>query len=236
MQFTQPFPGDVHVPWEIVLASRGQRKGIYEWDLAILAKELILNSPWSGTEDLRAWPRFSNAVNRLKDLHNDISAHYELLFRKNILVEMSRIAHEQFAWQSRSLYSSVTRYLMIFSYPSLDLILQAELGISAHALYTIGLSMTGHFSENFEMNLPVTFSIGGVTAPQIDSFLSRFSAEINSLRGHCAEKQSYDQDFVYSLNPLKVYPLIRYSQGERQTMIAPVPTYLLERFTVLAPK
>jgi hypothetical protein len=231
LQFTQTFPADIQVPWEIVLAPPGPKKGIYEWELAILAKELILNAPWSGSADLRSWPRFATTVNRLKNLHNGISAHYAQLLQKNILVEVSRIAHEQFGWQTRSIYTSVTRYLMIFSRPSLDAILKAELGISAQALYTIGLAMTGHFFESFEMNLPVTFSIGGVTRAQVDTFLARFSAEMNELRARCEEKQSYDQDFIYSLNPLKVHPLVRYSHGGRQTMIAPVPNYLIQRFT-----
>jgi hypothetical protein len=231
LQFNVPFPQDIQVPWEIALAPAGPKKGIYEWELALLAKELLINAPEAGSSDLRSWTSFSGVVNTLKKLDNDISIHYEHVFKENILVEMSRHAHHQFGWQDGLMYRSVTRYLKIFSYPALDAILQAELGISAHALYTIGLSMAGHFLTASDLDLPITFSVRGVTAKQIETFLERFSEDEAALRASCNEKQSYDQDFIYTLNPLQRYPLMRYVHEAKNKITAPIPTNLLRRFT-----
>jgi hypothetical protein len=144
---------------------------------------------------------------------------------------MSRTAHHQFGWQDHLIFRTVIRYLKIFSHPALDAILQTELGISAHALFTIGLSMAGHFLKSNEMDLPVTSSLRGVTPKQVDTFLERFSADKESMRTLCSDKQSYDQDFIYTLNPLKQFPLVRFVNHGKPKMVAPVPTYLLQRFT-----
>lgn len=82
-----------------------------------------------------------------------------------------------------------------------------------------------------ELALPVTYSARGFTAKQIETFLERFSADVEVLRSLCDEKQSYDQDFIYTLNPLKQYPLVRYVEHGISKVAAPVPTYLIQRFT-----
>jgi hypothetical protein len=231
LQFREAFPEDVIVPWEIAQAPTGPRKGIYEWELAVLAKEVILNAPDTGTQDLRSWAPFSNAVNLLKNLDNAISQRYESLFKTQILVELFRHAHHQFGWQDRLIHRHVTRYLKIFSFPAMGTILQSELGIDATALYTIGLSIAGHFLKSSELELPISFSLRGITVTQLQTFLARFSADLGALRALAAERQSYDQDFIYTLNPFKQYPLVRCTHQGKQKLIAPVPTYLLQRFT-----
>ena len=88
LQFNIAFPPDIQIPVEILWKLDGPNRGIYEWELAQLAKELIINAPVIGSTDFRTWSTFSDAVNRFKRLDNDISGHYEELFRRNILVEM----------------------------------------------------------------------------------------------------------------------------------------------------
>jgi hypothetical protein len=93
LQFGQPFPTDVEVNKEFLLASRAD-KGVFEWELELLARELILNAPDQGKTDLRPWKEFSAAVNRLKALENDIAADpaYRDLYKDNILLELYRLA------------------------------------------------------------------------------------------------------------------------------------------------
>lgn len=85
LQFGQPFPRDVQVHLEFFRAPR-PANGVYEWDLAILAKELILNAPEIGEYDFRTWDVLANALNKLKDLENGIGNCYDKLFEKNILL------------------------------------------------------------------------------------------------------------------------------------------------------
>jgi hypothetical protein len=133
LQFGQDFPSDIEVPQQIRLAIRSPTRGVYEWELAVLAKELIVLAPENGSVDMRSWKRFSSALNKLKDLDNGISGRYEKLFREHIFIEMYRTAHHQFWWQrTLRMDSEVTRYLKIFGAPAVDAILQQRLGVNAH--------------------------------------------------------------------------------------------------------
>src|ERR1700730_17826967 len=128
LQFGQDLAPDIQVPPQMRLRPRGPTKGVYEWELAVLAKELLILAPDTGPLDLRTWKQFSAAVNKLKNLDNAISGRYEKLFREHIFIEMYRTAHHQFWWQrTLRMDSELTRYLKIFGSPALDAILQSRL-------------------------------------------------------------------------------------------------------------
>jgi len=99
LQFGVEFPGDIEVPQAVRCALRSPTRGVYEWDLALLAKELIVWAPEIGRVDMSSWSAFSTILNKLKDLDNGISVFYEKPFREHIFIEMYRIAHHQFRWQ-----------------------------------------------------------------------------------------------------------------------------------------
>lgn len=81
LQFGQDFPGDIEVPQHIRRVLRTPTRGVYEWELALLAKELIALAPESGSVDLSSWETFSSTLNKLKGLDNGISGRYETLYR-----------------------------------------------------------------------------------------------------------------------------------------------------------
>ena len=232
LQFGQDFPADIEVPHQIRRVLRSPTRGIYEWELALLAKELLVSAPENGPVDLHSWERFSSALNKLKDLGNGVSQHYEPLFRQHIFIEMYRIAHQQFWWQrTLRLDSEVTRYLKIFGAPDLDAILQQRLGMSAQVLFTIGLSVSGHFLSDFELSAPVTFDIYGVTGEQIALFFAKYCKPLAEMQVRCREAQSFDENFIYAFNPLIQFPLVWYRAGDQIRIVAPVPRYLIRRFT-----
>src|SRR5579872_5183232 len=92
LQLGTELPADLEVPMQVRWQQPGPALGIYEWDLAILAKELLANATVRTGSDFRSWKRFSTAINKLKDLNNAISGRYEQVFRSNILVELYRHA------------------------------------------------------------------------------------------------------------------------------------------------
>jgi hypothetical protein len=232
LQFGQDFPADIEVPEDIRRVLRTPTRGVYEWELALLAKELIVLAPENGSVDLRSWGRFSSTLNKLKGLDNGISGRYEALFRQHIFIEMYRIAHQQFWWQrALRLDSEVTRYLKIFGAPALDSILQQRLGFSAHVLFTIGLSVSGHFLTEFELSAPLTFDLYGVTGEQIALFFARYCKPLAEMRVLCREAESFDENFIYAFNPLLQFPLVWYPAGGQIRILAPVPRYLIRRFT-----
>ena len=74
LQFNNQFPVDIVVPLNIMTQNRPTR-GIYEWELITLAKELIINSPENkfATRTFKDWRSFSEAVNKLKRLEEEIN-------------------------------------------------------------------------------------------------------------------------------------------------------------------
>jgi hypothetical protein len=66
---------------------------IYQWDLDILFKELVLNAGNAGRRTLGNWGDLARAIQYIRDIDNEIS------IRKGggqkIFLEMHRIAHRQ---------------------------------------------------------------------------------------------------------------------------------------------
>jgi hypothetical protein len=232
LQFGLDLPLGMEVPQQIRWLSSGPARGIYEWELALLAKELLVLAPEDAGDDLRSWKRFSAAVNKLKNLDNEISRRYEKLFREHIFIEMYRTAHHQFLWQrTLRMDSEVSRYFKIFGVPALDAILRERLGLSAHALYSVGLASSGYFLNQSDLATPPTFNLTGVTAAQVTSFFDRYSKSTSDMRLLCEEVESFDENFVYTFNPLLQFPLVSFVSAGRSKLIAPVPRYLIRRFT-----
>lgn len=80
-------------------------------------------------------------------------------------------------------------------------------------------------------SLPLRFEIPNVDDETIVKFLALFSMDLNTARTKIAGAQSYDPDFAYAMNPLKVSPLLQIDRGDHLALCAPVPPYLLQRFT-----
>ena len=123
------------------------------------------------------------------------------------------------------------RYFRIFGTPQFDPILKASIGISAVELYTLGLAFTGHFLNEFGFGLPERIEFPEITPEGFARFVDHFSTSMDSLRQQAKEQQSYDQDYAYTFNPLRRYPLIQVISDGKRGLIAPIPTFLFWRFT-----
>src|SRR5262245_45061202 len=92
------FPADIEVHKRFQSLDVPQR-WMAEWTLELLAKEVILNCHGAAKKGrtLRTWKVLADILNAIRNLENDI---YGFLSDRNVLVEMIRIAHRQFIWQS----------------------------------------------------------------------------------------------------------------------------------------
>jgi hypothetical protein len=182
---------------------------------------------------LRKWTNFSTTINKLKELDTAICGFpdYREMYSKNILLELYRLAHRQFPWQRKPNSRRLVRYFKIFGHADVAPILLRKIGLTPKELYTLGLSFTGMFLDMFGMEDPIKIEIPGLVQDHVDFFLGHFSIELAAIKEKIAAAQSYDQDYVYAMNPLKIYPLVWVTLRNKRTLIAPVPTYLLNRFT-----
>src|SRR5215471_4746182 len=78
MQFGSEFPSDIEVAPYFLQARTPLERKVFEWELDVLAREVVLNASELGGahETLRRWSYFSGAVNKIKTFHNDLAALY----------------------------------------------------------------------------------------------------------------------------------------------------------------
>lgn len=232
LQFNNPFPHDVEVADYFLKATNRYDKKVFEWELDILTRELFIWASDLSTISLCSWDEFARCINYIKELGNKIAETYPEVYKPNILIELYRIAHNQFPWQRGTTRDAVLRYFKIFGASQFDPILQSRIGLTASELYIIGLALVGHFSEEFLLKLPMRVEGLAVSPEQIDLFVSLFSADIPTLRRNALEDQVYDHDYEYAFNPLRKFPLVRIIESDRVISVAaPFPTFLLRRFT-----
>lgn len=231
LQFNQPLPRDIQVDQSFLNAKTRYEKSVYEWELEILAKEIILNSENLSVKTLKQWSYFSGAINKLKDLENNISARHQESLSSNILLEMYRLSHRQFPWQTLPNLICLTRYYKIFSHPEIDKIIQKNIGLTTKELYTLGIAFTGVYIDYFALFYPPDLQIVGIDKVKLDKFLDHFSIDMDSIKKEIEKTQLYSHDYVYSFNPLRIKPLIRTIHNGKDSLICPVPTYLFRRFT-----
>jgi hypothetical protein len=230
LQFSRPLPSDIDVN-PIIYARHKPERQIYEWQLDLLAREIILNCPTRGTKTLRSWPQFAKAINTIKDLEEKVYLARRPLFQDNILLEMFRVAHRQFPWQRPPNEDTLLRYFKIFNTAEFDPIIRNAISIAAPEIYTIGLGFAGHFMRSFAYYLDSSIEVREISTEGFSRFVDHFSTDVPSLRQMAAAVQSYDQDYAYTFNPLRKYPLVRVILNGRNAVVSPIPTFLFRRFT-----
>ncbi len=232
LQFGENIPRDIELSHEFISATNWLEKYVYEWELDILAKEIIANGQdYGGTKSLKSWKYFRGAINKLKDLENNIAIEYRDFFQQNILLELHRIAHRQFPWQTRPNAIQMVRYYKIFSNHDIDAIIQRVVGLTTKELYVIGLAFTGVYLKYYALYYPPDLTLAGITQKKLDCFLNRFSCDLSTIKRLIIESQSFNYDYAYTFNPLRSLPLLRVVWNGRDSVIAPIPTFLFRRIT-----
>lgn len=232
MQFNINLPEDIHTDNSFLQAKSKYERGVYEWRLETLVKEIIINAETTTlSKTFRDWRYFSNALIKLCDLENNINIHYKNVFEQQILIELFRSSHRQFPWNTHPNTILLNRYYKVFSHPKIDFIIQKHTGLTTKELYIIGLALTGAYLDYFSLSYPPELQILGITQEKIDKFLKHFSTDMESIKKQITNLQSYDYDYAYTLNPLSITPIIRTKIYGKDSIIAPVPTLLFKRFT-----
>ncbi len=232
LQFNQPFPKDIEVGTDFLIAQKGPNKMVFEWELDVLAREIIINGREEGSsqKSLKEWKYFSKALQKIKHLENSIIGNTSNL-ENNIYIELHRIAHRQFPWQSPPNKALLTRYYKIFKYPPLEQLLIEAVGLNTKELFTLGLGLTGSYLKIFALTYPPNIQSLNITKEKYDHFLAHFSRSLEEIQSLLSESQKYDSDFAYSFNQLRFFPLIDVVFKGKRSHIAPIPTFLFWRLT-----
>ncbi len=232
LQFNNPISKEIEVILEFLNNDHIQKTRMCsEWELEALSREIIINGQESSfnNQTLKKSGYFAGAVNKLKNLENNIGGAY--INKDNILVELFRISHRQFPWQARPNSKFLTRYYKIFSMPKLDEILQKSIGLTAKNLYLVGMMFIGAYLKYPAVNLPIKVEVKEINQENVEKFLKVFSVSISGLKEKIKNEQEFNNKFVYSFSSLRASPIIKMIYFGQERLVCPLPTLLFWRIT-----
>jgi hypothetical protein len=225
------FPKEIEVANSYLQLDVPQR-WISEWELELLAKEVILNGSAVAVKGrtLRAWKTLSELVNSLKDIENRIYRQYGS--PQGVLVELIRIAHRQFIWQVNPPNSaSIIRYFKIFNRPGIDKICRERIGLTVWQTYMCGIACMGVFSNRPAMRIPFKSEIESLPPELFEKFFAFTSKSIKELKSQLKGEQQYNANFAYAYSSLRAFPLVKMSDQGNDALVCPLITLLYWRFT-----
>jgi hypothetical protein len=206
------------------------QKLISEWELELLAKEVLLNANLVASKGrtLRVWKALAEILNSIKDLENRIYGN----FGSDVRVELIRIAHRQFIWQGHPPNPATTiRYFTIFNRPGINQICSDRLGLDVQQILMCGMTCMGSFLDRPALNLGFTSTIASLPAETFGKFLSIASRTLSDLKQILKADQRYNENFAYAYNSLRAYPLVRMSYFGEEAFVCPIPTLLFWKIT-----
>lgn len=211
-------------------------KGIHNWELEIIAREVIINSPEyiQTTKTLKKANNLARTISKLRQLENGIAGKYSS--QENVLRELQRIAHRQFEYQAQNPNSTlIYRYYKIFNTPELNKLVKNTFGFDTHRLYFIGMLMTGTFINWFALHYPPNIEIPkqyNLTMDEVNKFLKHFSKPLDELRELLkGEERQLNENYVYYFDSLMKFPIIKMKAQGRMSLVSPIPILISWRFT-----
>jgi hypothetical protein len=225
------FPKEIEVA-KLYLQLDVPQRCISEWELELLAKEVILNGSRVALKGriLRAWKTLSELVNSLKELENRIYRQFGS--PHGVLVELIRIAHRQFIWQAnRPNSASIIRYFKVFNRPAIDKICCEQIGLTVSQTYMCGIACMGFFLNRPAITIPFESEIKALTIELFEKFFAFTSKPIRELKSQLKGEQQYNANFAYAYSSLRAFPLVKMSYRGVDALVCPLMTLLYWRFT-----
>lgn len=206
------------------------REILHPWELEVLVREVVLNASDFGTRTLRQWSELATAINHIRRLDGEA---YECSPdpASDILLELHRIVHRQFPWQTMKGIAPIMRVLKVFGASGLEEVVLRELDMTVRQFLQLGFAVTGSFQKNWGMSLNQDYSILGISRRASAALLGRITIPFDELRAQTAASQSYDRDWLYVWNPLEATPLVQFDPNHPDRVICPIPRFLFRRLT-----
>ena len=216
-------PGD---PTNYSLGWSPLKVGLFAWDLEQLAREVLLSGALHGGQDFN-WNAAANLLNEQRDLNG--AAYRQLPGGSTVLHELNRLAYLQFPYQRGPFRDDIARYFLIYNHPSVRGLIADEFGMSPKEFYEVAVSLMGHFLDSSTVPLPLANELNDVSPEVMEAFVERTSRTLGEIRQLTGKAATYDANWTYYFDPLRLYPFIRLGGPNR--LICPVPLLLIWRVT-----
>jgi len=223
----EPLPADYAVG-KSSLTLNSLKEYLYPWDLDILVKEVVLNAGTQGDRDLKKWRDLATAINHIRLLEDAAFVRSDGE-QPDVILELHRIAHRQFPWQTKIGVNPMMRVFKVFGGDAVEAIVRRELGVSTRQFLLLGAAVSGRFLKNWGMSTSRDYGVLGVSTEVSEAFFGRITCALDELKEKIAERQSYDRDWAYTWNPLEATPLVSFHPEFPDRVICPIPRYLSRR-------
>ncbi|EJC70437.1 hypothetical protein Rleg5DRAFT_6245 [Rhizobium leguminosarum bv. viciae WSM1455] len=221
----------------------GSKYAVYKWDLETLIT-LALNTPKTNLPQFLMQPIDTRQFNSVAELVNALRAVEEddtetRLNTDNILLEMHRVSHRQFAWQrgwARS--ADIYRYLYIYGQGACAEYFETTYGVSISDFFGVAFGVFAILRNGLWTGRITGMELLGIGEDAVTKTYGLLSTEIWTTRRESLKLlQKFENSLnitlpvVYQPSFLRVKPLIR-SSGLQDKYIAPLPDLIMLRATL----
>lgn len=227
LQFDQPLPEQLKNN-ALRLGQSNLKAGLHDHLVELLAREVILNGQPRGGKPLNTADAAFKAMGMIHQL-DDKSWGLHGSRSDDIILQLSRIAFQQFPWQSPLTNGVLARYHMLYAHPLVAPLVEAEFGMSTGELFQLILLFAEEMLRRPTLALEFLPAAEESICAPVLALSDRISRSADDLRTAMVERQSYDVNWAYSFNPLRAFPLVH--AGNPRSLMCPAPPILLQRLT-----
>lgn len=198
------------------------------WELALLAREVLLNASKVGDASLSQLPVLRRMMNGIKSLSSFDS---ESIDWQQLMLHMHRLAHQQFPVQRGVQVADLMRHKLIFEHPGMKDVFEKGVGLSPQVFYFLGFSVEGAVRNRPRFVTSSDYTSFGISDEERDLFFSRLVAPTSVLKARIVEFQRFGRAWAFTVNPLESTPLISIDPAFPDRAYCPIPSTVLRRIT-----
>ncbi|MCI2811350.1 hypothetical protein [Eoetvoesiella caeni] len=138
----QPYDNNLH-PVDV-------RSLIQPWQLSILAREMVLHAAPVGSRSLTSWTYMAMVLDKISAINESFTPPLNEVDALNL--ELHRVGHQQFPWQSKTTIADLMRYMLIYQNEELQKIFERTIGVSHKDFFYLGFAVRGRFEREAWLN------------------------------------------------------------------------------------
>ncbi|MDP9877287.1 hypothetical protein J2W25_000850 [Variovorax boronicumulans] len=197
-----------------------------EWDIPVIAREVVLYASKTGTKRLNTWLDFSGVLEKLREVSAAMAA---ISNAEDAYNSLHPTIQQQLKRQGRHSINDLVRAYKIFSASGVEKLLIRETGIPMKVWTLVGFAIAGAMQKDAGINAGKDYTPFGVSKEISRALFTRISRTAEELRELTAREQLQDERWQYTPNPMLSYPLVSVLPGEPHLLHCPLPNYVLER-------
>lgn len=218
LQFDRTLPRAFNHPMRAYRT--GSSLGLFEWEFETLARDILANSSPQRGKGIPDWQATSKLINEVRRV--EAAAYRGRIGPDDVMYELYRVSHRQWPWQAKVTHDEIMRHYKLYNHPRMQPLIQDVFGMGVTEIYQIGIALTGSFQQSMYVQLPIANRINNVAADTINRFLDHFSADLTTLSAAARARASFDVNWAYSFDPLRLHPLIKTSDGRLAAPLTPL--------------